>query len=110
MIRARVTRIVVTVNKVYSGSDGTNEIVISKLLPAAATTYAVVNGLTLGTREVLHSAATGAVAGDTLTATGGVYIDTLELTLRKDGGGLYPTYTDPTELPKFSILIEIFKP
>lgn len=109
IIRARVTRIVVSVNKVYSGVDVTNQILVSKQLPAAAVNYAIVDGLTAGTRTLLPVGTTGSVGADTLTATAGDYVDTLRLTLRKSAGGFYPTYADPTDLPKFSILVETLK-
>jgi len=107
IIRGYIVRVFVLITKVYSGADGSDVLVVKQTLPSSKN-YASVNIKTAGARECTPFTTSGAVAGDTLTATSADYVDTMQLYVGS-GGGFYPTYTGPTQLPNWIIQVDVMK-
>lgn len=105
-IRGWIRRVVINVSKVYSGPDGT---CFLHMTTPGFVDYIDVDAKTLGIREITAWGSQGAVGADTLrpTSFGGVYLD--QISLYVSGAGQYPTYSDPVQLPKFTIHIETQK-
>jgi hypothetical protein len=105
-VRARLIGVWGSVDVAYSGADATSVIFVRRT--SDSKNYCSMNLLTLGRRQATSFATSGAVAGDTLTLTGGDYLEQFNL-LVSTGGGTYPAYTDPVQLGKFTIVAEFIR-
>lgn len=106
-VRARLIRLWAFIDLAYSGGTA-NVRLFLKGVNASATTYASVNVSTTGAREVTAFTSSGAVAGDTLTATAGDFCEQFRINLGT-GGGVFPAYADPVELPKFRVIAQFLQ-
>ncbi len=107
-VRARLMSLRVHVDVPYTGGASNTTLVISGIA-SGETVYAVIDLETTGPRMVDTFGNDGSAGADTLTAaTNDDYCDAIRINIISLGG-LYPTYSDRTELPKFRVVAEFMQ-
>ncbi len=103
--RGWLIRVTIVVSKIYTGASATCTLEIA----SATVNYAQIDLKTAGIREITPFGSNGSVGADNLAVNPlRDYIDQLNPYVWS-GGGTGPLYTDPTQLPKFTIRVEVMK-
>lgn len=108
LVRGKIRSVHLTVHRAYTGSDTNMALTVQARVPGVVS-YVIANMLVAGPREANCFDTRWTDVLDVLLPTQDAYADTIRLFLAK-GGGTYPVYADPVELPKFEIIIELIKP